>query len=73
MSRDPKTPQDSLTPPGPAGASVSGGPSDASAHAGRRAYAAPRLKRLGSVRDLTLGSPALPFNDLMGGRQRAPM
>jgi hypothetical protein len=24
----------------------------------RRKYAAPRLKRLGSVRDLTLGSPA---------------
>lgn len=72
MSRDPKTPQDSLTPHDPAGASVVGGPSD-TAHAGRRAYAAPRLKRLGSVRDLTLGSPALPFNDFMGGRQRAPM
>jgi len=34
----------------------------------RRSYAAPRLKRLGSVRDLTLGSPLLPSNDFMGGR-----
>jgi hypothetical protein len=38
----------------------------------RRKYAAPRLKRLGSVRDLTLGSPLLPFGDGKGGFQRTP-
>jgi len=62
MSPDPKTPQDSQPTQEAKSASQP-----------RRKYEAPRLKRLGSVRDLTLGSPALPFGDSMGGRQRAPM
>jgi hypothetical protein len=33
----------------------------------RRPYTAPTLKRLGSVRDLTLGSPKKPFTDFQGG------
>jgi hypothetical protein len=61
MSREPKTPQDSQTH------DVTDAPSAASATAGRREYKAPRLKRLGSVRDLTLGSPRLPFGDGRGG------
>lgn len=37
----------------------------------RRPYQAPRLRCLGSVRDLTLGSPtADPFSDGMGGKQK---
>lgn len=47
--------------------------STASTGTSRAPYAAPRLRRLGSVRDLTLGSPALPFGDAMGGFQRVPM
>ncbi len=37
----------------------------------RRTYVAPRLKRLGSVRDLTLGSPLGKFAD--GGLARKTM
>lgn len=47
MSPDTKTPQ----------------PADASNHLPRRKYAAPRLRSLGSVRDLTLGSPPGPRGD----------
>ena len=47
MTHDPKTPQ----PP----AEVPASP--------RRIYSAPRLKLLGSVRDLTLGSPIGKFSD----------
>lgn len=37
----------------------------------RRAYAPPRVKCLGSVRDLSLGSPTGPKMDgLPGGRRR---
>ena len=39
----------------------------------RRKYTAPRLKLLGSVRDLTLGSPLLRFADLTLGMQRTRM
>ena len=36
----------------------------------RRPYAAPRLKHLGSVRDLTLGSPTGgPMDGLPGGKR----
>ena len=36
----------------------------------RRRYAAPRLKRLGSVRDLTLGSPSgLLMDGVPGGKR----
>ncbi len=36
----------------------------------RRPYAAPRLKHLGSVRDLTLGSPSGgPMDALPGGKR----
>lgn len=34
----------------------------------RRKYTAPRLKRLGSVRDLTLGSPLGRFTDAQFGK-----
>jgi hypothetical protein len=51
MTRDPKSPElpsDSLQSLSSTGGDAKGAP--------RRAYTAPRLKRLGSVRDLTLGS-----------------
>ena len=34
----------------------------------RRPYHKPQLRQLGSVRDLTFGSPIAGVNDLMGGR-----
>lgn len=40
---------------------------------GRRTYTAPRLKLLGSVRDLTLGSPNQRFADLTLGTQMTPI
>jgi hypothetical protein len=55
MSPDPKSP--------PLPADVQ----DAS-RASRRSYTAPHLKRLGSVRDLTLGSPKGGFTD--GAKQK---
>jgi len=57
MSRDPKT------TPVPTEVAVKDAP--------RRKYAAPRLKRLGSVRDLTLGSP--PGKAADGGLARRSM
>ena len=36
----------------------------------RRKYTSPRLRCLGSVRDLTLGSPAGPFMDGFPGGKR---
>jgi hypothetical protein len=39
----------------------------------RRPYVAPNLRRLGSVRDLTLGSPKKAFSDFRGGTQSTPM
>ena len=56
MSLDPKSPQ----PP----ADVKDAP--------RREYAAPRLKVLGSVRDLTLGSPAGKAADGALARRNPP-
>jgi hypothetical protein len=38
----------------------------------RRKYSAPRLKRLGSVRDLTLGSPTGKFSDGTFNMMNAP-
>ena len=40
----------------------------ASSRAARRPYHKPQLRQLGSVRDLTFGSPIAGVNDLMGGR-----
>lgn len=37
--------------------------------AARAPYKKPQLRRLGSVRDLTFGSPSGAIGDLMGGRQ----
>lgn len=34
----------------------------------RRPYHKPQLRQLGSVRDLTFGSPIAGVNDFMGGR-----
>jgi hypothetical protein len=65
MSREPKTPQDLQTQHDVT--ETSSTPSGAAGGHGRREYKAPRLKRLGSVRDLTLGSPRLPFGDGRGG------
>jgi hypothetical protein len=64
MSLDPKTPHDSQTQDGSA--------PTAPGLVTRRKYKHPRLKRLGSVRDLTLGSPMLPFSDGGGGFRRGP-
>lgn len=61
MSCDPKTPQDSQTQE-----------AVAQGVASRRKYTHPRLRRLGSVRDLTLGSPMQPFGDGMLGFMRGP-
>jgi hypothetical protein len=52
--------------PDPTSPQVSADPQDVV----RRKYTAPRLKRLGSVRDLTLGSPAGPRTDLARKRKR---
>ena len=40
----------------------------APSRAARRPYHKPQLRQLGSVRDLTFGSPIVGVNDLMGGR-----
>ncbi len=42
---------------------------DASDDPKRRPYTTPRLRRLGSVRDLTLGSPLQAGNDQAGGKK----
>jgi hypothetical protein len=55
MSHDPKNPQL---------------PDDGQARP-RRKYTAPRLKQLGSVRDLTLGSPPGKAADGAGARRNA--
>lgn len=71
MPRDPQT----TASPNGLGSQEMTDASDGHAQAAptRAAYKAPSLRRLGSVRDLTLGSPLLPFGDLMGGFQRVPM
>ena len=63
MSLDPKSP--AQTPQPAAGAEVRGVP--------RRKYTAPRLKVLGSVRDLTLGSPPGKAADGVLARRNPPM
>lgn len=80
MSRDPKngatlesTTEAHASSRSTACARVETAHATASTGTSRAPYAAPRLRRLGSVRDLTLGSPALPFGDAMGGFQRVPM
>lgn len=73
MSREPKTPQGSQEVTSGSEASSSTSSSTPLSSPGRREYKAPRLKKLGSVRDLTLGSPRLPFGDGRGGFQRGPM
>ncbi len=35
----------------------------------KRPYHAPQLRRLGSVRDLTLGSPLVSVSDTKGGKK----
>ena len=60
MSRDPKTPEQDLHPK-TAGNDVKDG-----ASASRRPYHAPRVRRLGSVRDLTLGATGV-IGDGMAG------
>lgn len=64
MSREPNTPQDPQ--------SLEAAAQVAPGVVARRKYEHPRLKRLGSVRDLTLGSPMQPFGDLTGAFQRGP-
>ncbi len=49
---------------GPAASAVPSG----STSAARRPYRKPQLRALGSVRDLTFGSPVAGLNDFMGGR-----
>lgn len=39
-----------------------------SSRSSRRPYHKPQLRQLGSVRDLTFGSPIVGINDFMGGR-----
>lgn len=72
MSRDPKSaqlPTDETVRTADATSAASG---DAAGLAPRRKYTAPRLKRLGSVRDLTLGSPPGKAADGAAAR-RTPM
>ena len=57
MSREPNSPQP---------------PQDAQETPPRRKYAAPHLKLLGSVRDLTLGSPGM-FVDAVTGKMAMAM
>ena len=71
MSREPKTPQDSQTQHEAAQTAGTSGVGNASA--GRRAYKAPVVKRLGSVRDLTLGSPPNMFSDGIGFQKNKGM
>lgn len=45
-------------------------PSNATSPSQRRPYHKPQLRVLGSVRDLTFGSPVAGINDFMGGNVR---
>ena len=70
MSSEPKSPSTSANAESSTSQNTALAGETASTRRGRPAYAAPRVTRLGSVRDLTLGSPVTGPGDLAFGMRR---